>query len=96
MQPVNSNRCIEAVRDRLISAAAQVSGTRSRRKRCGHPVPPGTLSSGAHTTTNSVVSRGRFSRSKELEPGRYTLTLTAINAAGEHSAPVSMGFTIAK
>ncbi len=33
---------------------------------------------------------------KRLPPGRYTLIITATNAAGARSAPVSLSFTIVR
>jgi hypothetical protein len=43
-----------------------------------------------------VVFDGRVSRSKKLKPGLYTLVITAINAAGQRSAPALLRFTIVK
>jgi hypothetical protein len=36
----------------------------------------------------------RISASKRLKPGRYTLVITAMNAAGQRSKPQTLSFTI--
>jgi hypothetical protein len=70
---------------------------KNRRKRvCKRPVTRGTLSFSGHAGTNKVAFRGRISRSGKLRPGGYTLVITASNAAGQHSAPKSLSFTIVK
>jgi PKD domain-containing protein len=53
-----------------------------------------TLSFAAHTGANSVRFKGRLSRRLKLGPGRYTLTVTATNAAGRRSQPRKLSFTI--
>ncbi len=55
----------------------------------------GALSFTGHSGTNRVVFQGRISRSKALKPGRYTLIITATNAAGQQSNRQSLRFTIA-
>jgi hypothetical protein len=68
----------------------------AKRKSCTHAVTAGTLSIGAHAGVNKVVFQGRISRSKKLEPGRYTLVITATDSAGQASAPRNLAFTIVK
>lgn len=63
---------------------------------CKQTVTAATLSFTGHTGTNKVVFQGRVSRSKKLTPERYTLIITATNAAGQKSAPQTLGFTIVK
>jgi hypothetical protein len=54
------------------------------------------LTVNAHAGTNKVRFQGRLSRSKKLKPGRYTLTITATDSAGNRSRPNSTSFTIAQ
>jgi Glycine rich protein len=68
----------------------------SKRKSCKRTVTAGTLSFGGHAGTNKVVFQGRISSSKKLKPGRYALSITARNAAGQRSAPQTLSFTIVK
>lgn len=68
----------------------------AKRKACKRTVTAGTLSFAGHSATNKVVFQGRTSHSKKLLPGRYTLIVTAVNAAGEKSAPEKLSFTIVK
>jgi alpha-tubulin suppressor-like RCC1 family protein len=67
----------------------------ARRKSCKRTVARGTLSFSGHSAVDRVTFQGRLSPAKALAPGRYTLIITATNAAG-HSAPASLGFTIVK
>ena len=61
------------------------------RKSCKRTVTAGTFSFTGHAGTNKVVFQGRVSASKKLRPGRYTLVMTATNAAGQKSAPQMLG-----
>jgi hypothetical protein len=54
----------------------------------------GTLSFTAHPGQNRAYFDGRISVSQALTPASYGLTLTAINTAGQRSAPRSLHFTI--
>jgi hypothetical protein len=67
----------------------------AKRKSCERTVTAGTMSFTGHAGTNRVVFQGRVSSSKKLEPGRYTLVVTATNSTGT-SAPASLSFTIVK
>jgi hypothetical protein len=62
----------------------------------GRVVTRGKLKVPGHTGANRVFFDGRISASKELEPGRYTLVITATSAAGQRSRPRSISFTIVK
>jgi hypothetical protein len=68
----------------------------TRNARCRRTVTAGTLSAAGHAGANQLRFRGRTSSGRKLKPGRYTLTATATNAAGQHSLPRSLTFTIAK
>jgi alpha-tubulin suppressor-like RCC1 family protein len=72
------------------------SARTDERVRCDGAVMRGTLSFTGHSGTNSVVFAGRISRTDQLKPGRYELTITAVDSTGQRSAPVSLSFTIAK
>jgi hypothetical protein len=56
----------------------------------------GRLTFTGHSGSNRVAFQGRISPKKKLEPGRYTLAITATNSAGARSAPESLSFTIVK
>lgn len=62
----------------------------------GRTVRAGGLTFAGHSGTNKVKFQGRISSAKKLEPGRYTLVITATDPAGAHSAPRSLSFTIVK
>ena len=66
-----------------------------RKLACKRTVVKGTLHFTAHTGTNRVFFQGWITASKKLALGRYTLVITAANAAGR-SAPQSLSFTIVK
>jgi hypothetical protein len=68
----------------------------ARYKVCTRMVTAGTLSFIGHSGTNRVVFQGRISRSTKLKPGRYTVAITATNAAGQTSMPQKLSFTIVK
>jgi hypothetical protein len=55
----------------------------------------GTLSFNVGAGKHKLRFQGRISKHKRLKPGRYTLTITATNAAGQ-SASTKLKFTIAK
>jgi hypothetical protein len=75
-----------------------VHDPRENRKKpsCRRSLTQGTLSFAGHNGANKVSFQGRLSRSKKLKPGRYTLVITATNAAGQRSQPKSLSFTIVK
>jgi hypothetical protein len=56
----------------------------------------GTLHVKAHKGRDNVFFAGRLSKMKRLRPGRYTLTLSAVDAAGLHARQHSLTFTIIK
>jgi hypothetical protein len=62
----------------------------------GRTVTAGKLIFKGHSGANRVAFQGRLSAKKTLGPGRYTLVIAATDSAGTHSAPKSLGFTIAK
>jgi IPT/TIG domain len=75
-----------------------VATTRKNRSRpgCKRTVTRGKLSMSGHAGTDKVTFQGRISRSKALRAGRYMVTVTATNAAGQLSAAKALSFTIVK
>ena len=74
------------------------TSTRGNRNqpRCTIPNVRGTLMFNSHAGTNKVRFLGRLSRSKRLKPGRYTLTVTAIDSAGNRSNAKTISFTVVR
>jgi hypothetical protein len=92
--PLRKHSRKSAVRSTIsfkLSAAARVtlafSRLRSRRRVASRTIE-------AHAGTNRLRFRGRLSRRRSLKPGRYTLTITALDRAGEKSRPRSLSFTV--
>jgi hypothetical protein len=71
---------------------AQTKHNRARRA-CRRTVTVGTLGLAAHMGSDHVRFAGRLSARRELQPGHYTLALTA-TAAGLTSVARSLSFTI--
>jgi alpha-tubulin suppressor-like RCC1 family protein len=70
----------------------QTANNRHRAK-CTRAVTRGTLSVTEASGRDKLAFQGR-APSKQLAPGRYTLVITATNAAGQQSKPHSVSFTI--
>lgn len=70
------------------------SASNRARPRCRRWVLRGTLSTPALAGANRIPFTPRVS-GRVLTPGMYRLTIVATDAAGAHSAPASVGFTIA-
>jgi hypothetical protein len=72
-----------------------VASTRHNRhrRRCSRTLAAGTIAFPGHAGPNTVRFSGRISRSRELGPGAYTLTITAIDAAGRRGV-AELTFTI--
>jgi hypothetical protein len=68
----------------------------SHRHACKRTLNAGTLPFTGHLGTNKVSFEGRTTGSKKLQPGTYTLTVTATNAGGRRSSPKQLTFTIVK
>ena len=75
------------------SCVAQTKKNKHKR-RCTRTVAAGTLTFSAHAGVNTVHFDGVLSAHNKLEPGSYTLQVTA-TASGKQSAPSSLHFTIA-
>jgi uncharacterized repeat protein (TIGR01451 family) len=72
--------------------------TRANRKKpkCTIPNVRGTLAVNAHAGTNRVRFQGRLTRTRKLKPGRYALTITATDSAGNRSNAKATSFTIVR
>lgn len=68
--------------------------TNRRNHTCVRRVRVATLSFAGHSGINRFAFSGRVPHAKALNAGRYTLVITATNAAGQRSAPRSVSFTI--
>jgi hypothetical protein len=68
----------------------------SHRHACKRTLNAGTLPFTGHLGPNKVSFQGRVASSKKLQPGTYTLTVTATDAGGRHSSPKQLSFTIVK
>jgi hypothetical protein len=75
-----------------------VAQTKKNRKRpaCKRTVGRGTLTLPGKSGANTVSFKGRISRTKRLVPGRYTVTVSATNAAGLQSSAQALTFTVLK
>lgn len=82
---------------REVNGLCVVQTKKNHRKRaCKRTVTLGLLSFAGHAGTNKVSFQGRISHSNKLPPATYTPVITATNAAGQHSAPKQLSFTILK
>jgi hypothetical protein len=70
--------------------------TNTKSRPCQRSVTQGTLPMTAHAGVNHISFQGRFSHTGTLKPGRYTLSATATNSAGDRSHPSTLTFTIIK
>jgi hypothetical protein len=68
----------------------------SHKRRCTLRLTAGTLSLRARLGADKVRFQGRVSSAKKLKPGRYTVAITATNAAGQRSSAHTLSFTIVK
>lgn len=72
----------------------------TKKNRAGRPcqrvLTRGMLTVVGHVGVNHVSFQGRFSSNGTLKVGRYVLSVTAANAAGQHSSSSSLAFAIVK
>ncbi|HEX5853144.1 MAG TPA: choice-of-anchor Q domain-containing protein, partial [Solirubrobacteraceae bacterium] len=75
-----------------------IAQTRRNRHRhaCKRVLTRGVLTVASHAGANKLAFQGLISQSKKLPLGRYTLLITATNAAGQRSPARSLRFTIVK
>jgi hypothetical protein len=90
-------RFTQRVRGRKVKNRCVAPRRKNRDSRvCERTVSVGTLSFAVHDGANYVVFQGLISLSKKLKPGRYTVIITARNAADQTSAPRTLSFRIVK
>jgi len=68
----------------------------ARKKKCSVSRAAGALSVSARQGNNAVQFQGVLSATSKLTPGKYTVTITAVNATGQKSATKTLSFTIVK
>ncbi len=66
-----------------------------RARPCKRTISEGEIGLSATAGSNRLAFAGRISRSQLLRPGEYSVTVVAINAAGQGSRPLSLAFTVA-
>lgn len=73
-----------------------VALTRENRHKptCERTAVRGRVSLAAHAGRNKLRFLGRITKSTKLKPGRYTVTITASNAARQRSEQRTLTFTI--
>jgi hypothetical protein len=80
---------------RKLGAKCVAQTRRNRTKHaCKHTVTAGALSFAAQAGLDKISFQGVLTHSKKLPPGSYTLTLVAMNPAGQRSTPAHLSFTI--
>jgi hypothetical protein len=85
----------QRVNGRNVSGKCVAQTEKNRRKpACTRTATAGTLTFTGHSGIDEVAFQGRISPVAKLEPGRYTLVITATNSVGVRSAPKSLSFTI--
>jgi phosphotransferase system IIA component len=82
--------------NKVARKCAARTGHNKRLRKYTRTVTAGTLSVNAHIGVNKIAFDGLVSVADKLRVGRYTVTVTATNSAGEKSTPQSLRFTIVK
>ena len=96
MQAVVRLTFTQRVSGRMVNGKCVAQSRKNaKHKPCRRSVVRGTISFTEQGGTSRVAFQGRISRSRRLSPGRYTLTVTAVNSAGA-AVPRSLSFTIVK
>ena len=78
---------------RRVGKACRKPTKRSQGKRCTRFVKKGTLTRNGTAGRNSVKFSGRIGR-RALKPGRYRVTITATDTAGNVSKPATLPFRV--
>jgi DNA-binding beta-propeller fold protein YncE len=92
--PVGTSFSFSLNEPAMVSLSFSRCATQPKRSRCTRHVAAGQLIVNARAGANKVRFAGRISPGKTLRPGRYTLAITARNAAGQRSQPRALSFTI--
>lgn len=88
----------EQVSGRRAKGGKCAAETRQNRNRamCMRSVSRGTLTLAGHAGSNKVFFDGRVSGSQKLALGSYTVTVSAVNSAGQRTGPQRLSFRIVK
>jgi hypothetical protein len=70
------------------------SKTNRGRPRCNRSVIVGSLALPGHAGTDTIRFQGRLSRSRQLTPGNYTVSVTSHDSHGLKTLTRSLSFTI--
>ncbi len=85
----------QKVPGRRVGKSCRKPSRRAHGKRCTRFVKRGTLRRTGLAGTNSLKFSGRIGR-RALKPGRYRVTITATDAAGNVSRPARLSFRVVK
>ncbi len=85
----------QALPGRLVKGRCVRAGAHARGRHCKRSVVRGSLSFAGHRGRDALAFQGRVSRAVKLEPGRYTLLISAANASGRSNTS-SLSFTIVR
>jgi hypothetical protein len=80
--------------DQAATVSLRFTTTRKARGGRKRTATAGALTLPGHAGTNRVHFEGRISRGKRLKPGRYTVQITAANAAGQRTTAKALTFRI--
>jgi hypothetical protein len=86
----------QSVTGRKINGVCVAKSKANKHEPTCKPVIAGTLSFAGYAGKNTVSFQGRISHSSKLKPGKYTLLITATNAAHQRSNTKALTFTIVK
>jgi hypothetical protein len=82
---------------RSVSGKCVAPTARNRRRRaCTRSRSAGSLSLSARAGLRRLFFQGRLTRTRKLQPGTYTLTITATSAAGQRATKTLRSFTIVR
>lgn len=88
---------IEQLPGRKVKGKCLAPSHKDRRARpCKRGVVRGKLTFTGHAGENTVRFQGRVSRAVKLPPGRYTVLVTAVNAAKQSGKAARLSFTIVR
>jgi FG-GAP repeat len=87
----------QRVGGRRVNGRCVAQTRRNRHKRaCKRTVTIAAIDFSGHAGRNRVAFQGKISQSRKLKPGVYTLVITAVNTARQHSNTESLSFVIVK
>jgi virginiamycin B lyase len=87
----------QRVGGRMVNGRCAAPTKKNRNKSaCKRTVTPGTLAFTGHAGLDKLAFQGRISGARKLQPGRYTLLITATNSAAQRSNTHTLNFTIVR